>query len=109
MQPLLTIALANLHHRERTDGTRQHGHAPSLPASSVTVRLATNADRRALERLAELDQADPPRAPVLLGVVMERPVAALSLRDSRVVADPFTPTRDLVELLRLRARQMRAA
>ena len=75
----------------------------------MTVRLATSADRAAVERLAELEQTSAPAAPVLLGVVMERPVAALSLRDNRVVADPFTPTRDLVELMRLRARQMRAA
>jgi hypothetical protein len=108
MQPMLTLAIANLHYRELT-GARHHGHARRLPASSVTVRLATSADRGAVEHLAELEQTSPPAAPVLLGVVMERPVAALSLSDNRVVADPFTPTRDLVELMRLRARQMRAA
>jgi hypothetical protein len=107
MQPLLNLALANLHHRELTE-PRNHGHAPRPPASSVTVRLATSADRAAVERLAELEQTAAPTAPLLLGVVMERPVAALSLRDNRVVADPFTPTRDLVELMRLRARQLRA-
>ena len=37
---------------------------------------------------------------------MQRTVAALSLRDGRVVADPFTPTAELVELMRLRARQI---
>ena len=43
---------------------------------------------------------------MLLGEVMERPVAALSLRDGRVIADPFIPTAELVELMRLRARQI---
>ena len=33
-------------------------------------------------------------------------MAALSLADGRVIADPFTSTGELVELLRLRARQM---
>jgi hypothetical protein len=43
---------------------------------------------------------------VLLGEVMHRTVAALSLSDGRVVADPFTPTAELIELMRLRARQI---
>jgi hypothetical protein len=72
----------------------------------LTVRLATNADRPALERLAQLDETTAPAAPVLVGVVMQRPVAALSLCDGSVIADPFTPTRDLVELMSLRARQL---
>jgi hypothetical protein len=72
----------------------------------LTVRLATSADQPALARLAELEEAVEPAAPVLLGVVMQRPVAALSLRDGSVIADPFTPTRDLVELMSLRARQL---
>jgi hypothetical protein len=76
---------------------------------ALTVRLATGADRAAIARLAELEQAAPPAEPVLLGVVMERPVAALSLSDGRVLADPFTPSADLVELMRLRARQLDAA
>jgi hypothetical protein len=72
----------------------------------LTVRLATSADRPALDRLAELDESTAPAAPVLVGVVMQRPVAALSLRDGSVIADPFTPTHDLVELMTLRARQL---
>jgi hypothetical protein len=72
----------------------------------MTVRLATSADRAALSRLADLEEAAQPAEPVLLGELMQRPVAALSLCDGRVVADPFVPTGELVELLRLRARQM---
>jgi len=72
----------------------------------LTLRLATSADRPALAHLAELEQASRPPEPVLLGVVMQRPVAALSLSDGSVVADPFAPTAELVELLRLRARQL---
>ena len=72
----------------------------------LTMRLATSADGPALSRLAELDEAPTPAGPLLLGVVMQRPVAALSLEDGSVIADPFMPTGDLVELLRLRARQL---
>ena len=82
---------------------------PRTRWASLTVRLATSADRPALERLAALDGAEPPAAPVLIGSMMAQPVAALSLADGNVVADPFAPTCELVELLRLRARQLRSA
>jgi hypothetical protein len=81
--------------------------APSDPHwSPVVIRLATERDRRALERLAQLDSARPPADEVLLGEVLGRPVAALSLRDGDVIADPFLPTSHIVELLRLRASQL---
>jgi hypothetical protein len=80
--------------------------APAIRWQGLTLRLATSADRSALARLAELEQAASPQEPVLLGQVMERTVAALSLRDGRVIADPFMPTAELVELMRLRARQI---
>lgn len=73
----------------------------------VTVRIAAAADGPQLHRLAELDSACAPAAPVLIGERGGRPVAALSLAGGAVVADPFTPTADVVALLRLRARQLR--
>ncbi len=115
MQPALTAALANARQAEMLDtarrrrfGLRREGPAgPSARWASVTVRLATSDDRRELERLAALDGAEaPPASPVLIGAVMQRPVVALSLADGNLVADPFTPTCELVELLRLRARQL---
>ncbi len=120
MNAQLNLALANARHAELLDaalaarsarrvlGRRRRGpSAPSTLWQGMTVRLATTADRAALSRLADLEDATEPAAPVLLGELMQRPVAALSLRDGRVVADPFAPTTELVELLRLRARQMR--
>jgi hypothetical protein len=47
-----------------------------------------------------------PVAPVLVGARCQRVVAALSLRDGAVIADPFVPTADIVALQRLRARQL---
>ena len=118
MNPLLNLALGNARHqellaaasRERT-GTRllrrrRREAAPAIRWQGLTLRIATSADGSALARLADLEQTARPADPVLLGEVMQRPVAALSLRDGRVVADPFTPTAELIELMRLRARQI---
>ena len=85
---------------------RRRASAPAIRWQGLTLRLATSADRTALARLAELEQTISPADPVLLGEVMQRPVAALSLRDGRVIADPFIPTTELIELMRLRARQI---
>lgn len=78
-------------------------------SQAVTVRVASGDDDAALARLAQLDCAEPPRAPVLLAEVAGEPAVALSLADGAVVADPFTPTTELIALLRLRARQLRRA
>jgi hypothetical protein len=117
MHPQLNEALATARHQEllaaaahqRRPLPFRRGRRASAPAirwQGLTLRLATSADRSALARLAELEQTVSPQEPILLGEVMERTVAALSLRDGRVIADPFTPTAELVELMRLRARQI---
>jgi hypothetical protein len=81
------------------------------PASAapepLTVRLAVAADWPALTRVAELDSAILPGAPMLVAERDGRLLAALSLSDHAVVADPFVPTADVVALLELRARQIR--
>ncbi|MDQ3408885.1 MAG: hypothetical protein M3469_02730 [Actinomycetota bacterium] len=73
----------------------------------VTVRLAEAADRAALERLAGRDNNPVPTGEVLLAAVDGEVRAALSLDGATVVADPFRPTAELVELLRLRGSQLR--
>jgi len=73
----------------------------------VTVRLAEAADRAALERLAGRDNNPVPTGEVLLAAVDGEVRAALSLDSATVVADPFRPTAELVELLRLRSAQLR--
>jgi hypothetical protein len=117
MHPQLNIALAQARHEDLTARAakrrlrrrpeRPEDQAPSISRAGLTLRLATGADRAALARLAELEQAERPSEPVLLGVVLGRPVAALSLNDGSVIADPFVRTAELVELLRVRAGQLR--
>jgi hypothetical protein len=116
MNPQLSFGIAQARHQEFVERSTRRGRAAArsrLRAASpifwegLTLRLATSADRPALAHLAELEQSSRPPEPVLLGVVMQRPIAALSLSDGSVLADPFAPTAELVELLRLRARQLR--
>ncbi len=65
----------------------------------VHIRLATDADRARIRRLAELDSSRPPEGDVLLAEVNSRPIAAIGM-DGAVVADPFEHTRGAVRLLR---------
>jgi histidine ammonia-lyase len=73
---------------------------------TVALRVADDDDALAVRRLAALDDAPPLRGEVLLALVDGEAVAATSLSDGRVVANPFLPTADTVTLLSLRAAQM---
>jgi hypothetical protein len=76
---------------------------------SIVIRHAVDADARTLAGLAILDSRGELTGPALLAEVDGVARAALDLRDGSVAADPFVPTIDLVELLRLRARGLAAA
>ncbi len=76
--------------------------------ASLSLRHATAADSGAVAYLSELDEAERLTGSVLLAFAGDRPVAAMSLDDGRTVADPFTPTANVVDLLRVRARQERS-
>lgn len=116
MFPELHIALA----RAKADDLRRTAdadrltHRRSQPGRaihtdrSVTLRFASPSDQGPLARLAELDSSTPPAQPVLLAEVDGHLRAALALTDGTVVADPFHPTADLIDLLRARARQLNA-
>ena len=92
--------------RGSADGSPQP--VPSADAD-VRIRYARQDDDAALRRLAALDSASVPAAPLLVGEVDGELHAALSLVDSAVIADPFRPTVALVELLRVRTAQLGAA
>jgi hypothetical protein len=75
----------------------------------VELRRARREDADVVRRLAALDDARPLMGAVLLALVDGDAVAALSLHDGRVVADPFVATTESVSLLRVRAGQLGGA
>jgi hypothetical protein len=79
------------------------------PSPSIVIRHAVEEDLRTLAGLAILDSRTELTGPALLAEVDGVARAALDLRDGSVAADPFAPTNELVELLRLRARRLAAA
>jgi ketosteroid isomerase-like protein len=70
---------------------------------SITIRRATQADLRDLDRLARLDSQRLTAGPHLVALSDDRLVAAVDLHDGRWIADPFELTEDVVALLRERA------
>ena len=77
--------------------------------STLALRMADHDEAGLVRRLADLDSSDPLEEPVLLALVDGEPVAAVSLSDERIVANPFLPTADAVALLGLRISQLRRA
>ena len=75
---------------------------------NITVRYSAASDLSELARLAALDSASPPRGPALIAEGDSRMLAALPLGSGRPIADPFEPTAEIVELLRLRAEQLKS-
>ena len=72
----------------------------------VTIRQATTADELALRRLAALDDSAALRGSILLAEEGGEIRAALSIDNGRSVANPFAPTADLVEMLRMQVRHV---
>ncbi|MCW3017429.1 MAG: hypothetical protein JWO02_4521 [Solirubrobacterales bacterium] len=83
--------------------------APILTTPIVALRPATQDDAAAVRRVASLDSATVPVGPLLLGIIDGEVSAAVSLTTGAVVADPFKPTANVVELLVLRAARLRDA
>ncbi len=82
-------------------------HLPAQP--SLTIRRATVDDDHALERLAQLDSARVPAAPVLVGEVTGELWTAVSLQDFQTISNPFRPSGELAFVVIQRARQLRRA
>ena len=94
--------------RQSAFAATHRGRPISSPEAPVALRPAREVDHGAVVRLAVLDSRPAPTGDVLLAVVDERPVAALSLDDGSVVADPFAHSADAVELLQVRAQRLQA-
>lgn len=80
---------------------------PAPSQSGVTVRLAGDPDSPALVRLAALDSAPVPAGPTVVAVVDGELIAALPVDRGTAIADPFHRTGALVQMLELRAGQLR--
>lgn len=78
------------------------------PANSYSIRQATEADAATLRQLAELDGQKPFAGPALIAESHGAALAAISLFDERVVADPFERTAVVTQLLRMRLGAVRA-
>jgi hypothetical protein len=79
----------------------------STPVTRVTLRYASAADAGRLFELAELEHTEPPLGAALVAEIDGRLRAALPLDGGPAIADPAHGGLDLVELLRLRALQLR--
>jgi hypothetical protein len=72
----------------------------------MELRLARADETDTVRRLAALEDAPELKGQVLLALADGAAVAALSLDDERIVANPFILTGDAVALLRLRAEHL---
>ena len=90
-------------HRRLTAGTREPRASEEANVPAVSLRIAGVDDEQVVRDLAALDDAPAPEREVLLALIDGEAVAALSLRDGHVVANPFVHTEAAVALLRLRA------
>jgi hypothetical protein len=86
--------------------TREHEMAHT---KAIEIRVLGLEDGAAVARLAQLDSADAPPAPLLGGIADGRLVAARSLATGESIADPFRHTAEIRSLLAERAGQLRGS
>ena len=113
MNPFLSNELASEHIRDLRDQAARRTRDEVSPATrdrleGLTVRHFGERDIDSIRRLAALDSKPIPTGGVLVAELNGELVAALPLNGGEALADPFKPTADIVELLQLRARQLRA-
>jgi hypothetical protein len=109
MNPFFSKEMADQHIRDlRREAAKGRAQKPRAQGDGLTVRAATLRDGEAVRVLAALEGVAMPRGRLLVAEVGQEVVAALPLDGGRALADPFRPTAQLVELLQLRAKQLRA-
>ena len=89
--------------RRAIPGTPQLNVSAPARAPALALRLARADESHVVRDLAALDDAPALEGQVLLALIESEAVAALSLLDRRVVANPFVRTDAAVALMRLRA------
>ncbi len=82
-------------------------HRGMAPRAILAIRLAGGRDADAVTLLEQMEQRTLSAGPHLVAEVDGRVVAAVAVVDGTAVGNPFEHTTAAVELLRLRARQLR--
>ena len=111
-QLALNLFAAHEHARDLRRQAASHVRSPDAlqtPVTRVTLRFASAADADGLRALAELDSTEAPSGVALVAEVDGRLRAALPLDGTAPIADPFHRGLELIELLRMRAAQLRRA
>jgi hypothetical protein len=78
-------------------------------APAITIRRSRDEDRPAVLRLAQLDDRPVPQGDKLLAFVNGELAVARPLGNGTAVADPFRRTKEILEMLDLRAKQEKKA
>jgi hypothetical protein len=94
-------------HARPASSTREPIRVPT--SVGIAIRRATEEDRAVLRRLAALDSAPAPCGEVLVAELGGEPQAAIEIASGATIADPFRANAHLVELLGVRAAQLREA
>jgi hypothetical protein len=105
----LQIAQEHIADLRRSADAHRETHvaeAPKETAGVIALRRAGADEAAELARLAALDSARPLVGDALVAVVDGKLVAAISLADGRVIADPLAPTTEARALLHTRAAQL---
>jgi hypothetical protein len=98
--------IADLHRSAAAQHEAQVIEEPKTAGNVIALRRAGDDEAADLARLAALDSARPLDGDVLVALVDGRLVAAVSLDDGRVIADPLAPTTEARALLHTRAKQL---
>jgi hypothetical protein len=97
-------AQEHVHDLERqAQRARKQDTQSDVSTASIELRLARADEALVLHRLAQLDDAPDLDGDALMALIDGDPIAALSLSDRRVVANPFVRTEHAVSLLRIQA------
>jgi hypothetical protein len=76
-------------------------------SDTITIRRSSSTDRSALERLAGRDSQALADDDYLIAEVTDEMWAAFGIRTGLLMADPFRPSGEVAELLRMRAAHAR--
>jgi hypothetical protein len=75
-------------------------------STGITIRRLGPSDEAAIERLVELDSGTRPEEPLLGAEVEGRLLVAMSVASGKSVADPFSRTQELRDIVGIRVAQL---